>query len=112
MFFIGLFFKNGIKISEVCTLKFSDIEKENYIHIQRMWQRNTGRILDHTNTENKKPMIHRIISRLCEKYCKRLGVPTNERSQHTICSSAFKSALKKHMYIWQDVKRKYLTHYI
>jgi integrase len=45
-------FQTGLRIGELCTVRYSDIETTDYIHIQRMWQRDTYKVVDHTKTEN------------------------------------------------------------
>ena len=42
--------QTGIRLGEVCTVKYSDIEKTNYIHIQRMLRDNNGEVVEHTKT--------------------------------------------------------------
>lgn len=44
-------FQTGLRIGELCTVKFSDIENENYIHIQRMLRRDTKEVVSHTKTD-------------------------------------------------------------
>lgn len=43
--------QTGTRIGEVCTVRYSDIEKSNYIHIQRMLRRDTGEVVNHTKTD-------------------------------------------------------------
>lgn len=40
----------GVRVGEVCVLKYSDIEKTNYIHVQRMLRWSTGEVVNHTKT--------------------------------------------------------------
>lgn len=44
-------FQTGIRIGEVVTVKFSDIEKPDYIHIQRMVRRDEGKVVEHPKTD-------------------------------------------------------------
>lgn len=44
-------FQTGLRIGELCAVKFSDIENENYIHIQRMLRRDTKEVIPHTKTD-------------------------------------------------------------
>lgn len=44
-------FQTGLRIGELCVVKYSDIERKNYIHIQRMLRRDTGDVVEHTKTE-------------------------------------------------------------
>lgn len=44
-------FQTGLRIGELCAVKFSDIENENYIHIQRMLRRDTKEVVPHTKTD-------------------------------------------------------------
>ena len=43
-------FQTGLRIGELCAVRFSDIENENYIHIQRMVRRDSKEIVAHTKT--------------------------------------------------------------
>lgn len=40
-------FQTGLRISEVCALRYEDVE-EDRIHVQRMYQRDTKKVLDRT----------------------------------------------------------------
>ena len=40
----------GVRVGELCALQYSDIERENYIHVQRMLRWSTGEVVDHTKT--------------------------------------------------------------
>ena len=43
--------QTGTRIGELCALKYSDIESQNLLHIQRMLRRDTGKVVDHTKSE-------------------------------------------------------------
>ncbi len=40
--------QTGLRIGEVCVVKYSDIESADYIHIQRMLRRDTKEVIEHT----------------------------------------------------------------
>lgn len=44
-------FQTGVRLGELCALKYSDIESENFIHIQRMFRYETNEVVEHTKTE-------------------------------------------------------------
>lgn len=44
-------FQTGVRIGEVCVLQYDDIETADYIHVQRMWRRQTREVVEHTKTE-------------------------------------------------------------
>lgn len=44
-------FQTGLRIGEICALKYSDIEKPDTIHVQRMLRRDTNEIVEHTKSE-------------------------------------------------------------
>lgn len=44
-------FQTGLRIGELCAVRYEDIETPNYIHIQRMLRRDTNQIVEHTKTE-------------------------------------------------------------
>lgn len=44
-------FQTGLRIGELYAVKFSDIENENYIHIQRMVRRDSKEVVSHTKTD-------------------------------------------------------------
>jgi integrase len=44
-------FQTGLRVSEVCTLRYEDIEREDYLHVQRMSRRETKEVVEHTKTE-------------------------------------------------------------
>ena len=45
-------FLTGLRIGELCTVKYEDIESKDYIHIQRMLRRDTGEVVPHTKTDS------------------------------------------------------------
>lgn len=44
-------FQTGIRVGELCAIRFSDVENENFIHIQRMYRYSTGEVVEHTKTQ-------------------------------------------------------------
>ena len=44
-------FQTGLRIGELCAVRYEDIETPNYIHIQRMLRRDTNQVVEHTKTE-------------------------------------------------------------
>lgn len=43
--------QTGLRIGEVCAVKYSDIEHPDYIHIQRMVRRDTKEVVPHTKSD-------------------------------------------------------------
>ena len=43
-------FETGIRISELCALRYEDIEEEHLLHVQRMYRRDTREVVDHAKT--------------------------------------------------------------
>lgn len=43
-------FETGLRIGELCAIRYEDIEKSDYIHIQRMYRKETGEVVDHTKS--------------------------------------------------------------
>lgn len=43
--------QTGLRIGEVCAVKYSDIESVDYIHIQRMYRRQTKEVVEHTKSD-------------------------------------------------------------
>ena len=44
-------FQTGLRLGEVCTVRYEDIESPDYIHIQRMLRRETNEVVNHTKSE-------------------------------------------------------------
>lgn len=44
-------FQTGLRISELCTVRYEDIETPDYIHIQRMLRRDTNEVVEHTKSD-------------------------------------------------------------
>jgi integrase len=44
-------FQTGLRIGELCALRYEDLENDDYIHVQRMVRRDTGEVVDHTKTD-------------------------------------------------------------
>lgn len=45
-------FETGIRAGETGSARYDDIERPNYIHIQRMWRRDTNELVDHAKTDD------------------------------------------------------------
>ncbi len=43
-------FQTGLRVGELCACKYDDMEKSDFIHIQRMYRYETNEITDHTKT--------------------------------------------------------------
>ncbi|HIZ81300.1 MAG TPA: site-specific integrase [Candidatus Mediterraneibacter pullistercoris] len=43
-------FQTGLRIGELCVVRYDDIETPDYIHIQRMLRRDTNEVVEHTKT--------------------------------------------------------------
>lgn len=43
-------FQTGLRIGELCSCKYSDIERADFIHIQRMYRYETDEVVEHTKT--------------------------------------------------------------
>lgn len=44
-------FQTGVRIGELCTLRYEDIESSDYIHVQRMYRRETKEVVEHTKSD-------------------------------------------------------------
>jgi integrase len=44
-------FQTGLRIGELCSVRYEDIECEDYIHIQRMVRRDTKEVVPHSKTD-------------------------------------------------------------
>ena len=44
-------FQTGVRLGELCVLRYEDIESPDYIHIQRMLERDTNKVVLHTKSE-------------------------------------------------------------
>ena len=44
-------FETGLRIGEVCAVRYEDIETSNYIHVQRMLRRDTNEVVEHPKTQ-------------------------------------------------------------
>lgn len=45
-------FQTGLRLGELCAVRYEDVESEDYIHVQRMYRYETGEVVDHTKTTN------------------------------------------------------------
>lgn len=43
-------FQTGLRVGEICTVRYEDIETPDYIHVQRMLRRDIKEVVDHTKT--------------------------------------------------------------
>lgn len=51
-------FQSGVRIGELCALRYEDIENSRYLHIQRMYRYETHEIIEHTkNFEDRKVLL-------------------------------------------------------
>ena len=66
---IGIIFmlQTGIRVGELCALKFEDITENGEIHVQRMYQRDLKEIVEHTKSDEGDRLI-----------------PLNEKAQNAI----------------------------
>ena len=74
-------FLTGVRIGELCALSYADLERENYIHVQRMLRRDLKEVVDYTKTDAGDREIYlveeaRQIIHLCKERQKELGVET------------------------------------
>lgn len=75
-------FQTGIRIGELCVLRYEDIENPDYIHIQRMFRRDSHEIVNHAKTANSDREVFltttakRLISAARERQ-QELGVNSN-----------------------------------
>lgn len=44
-------FQTGLRVGELCTLRYEDIESQTFIHVRRMIRRDTKEVVAHTKTE-------------------------------------------------------------
>ena len=44
-------FQTGLRIGELCAVRYEDLESDNSIHIQRMFRYETNEIVEHTKTD-------------------------------------------------------------
>lgn len=75
-------FLTGVRIGELCALKYSDLERENYIHVQHMLRRDLKEVVEYTKTEAGDREIYlvkeaREIIDLCRERQRELGVNTD-----------------------------------
>ena len=43
-------FETGLRIGELCAIRYEDIETPDYIHIQRMYRKETEEVVEHTKS--------------------------------------------------------------
>ena len=44
-------FQTGLRIGELCAVRYEDIENPDYIHIQRMYNKDLKKVIEHTKTD-------------------------------------------------------------
>ena len=83
--------QTGIRIGELCALRYSDIENQNLIHIQRMLRRDTGEVVDHTKSDYGDRRVP--LTKTCEEIIqqvrakqKELGVSAEDYIFSTTCA--------------------------
>ena len=75
-------FQTGLRLGEVCAVRYEDIETSDYIHVQRMLRRATNQIVNHTKSEcgDRQVLLTSMAKKLikcAKKRQKELGVDTN-----------------------------------
>lgn len=51
-------FQTGVRIGELCVVRYSDIEDDQHLHIQRMYRYETHEVVEHTkNFEDRKVLL-------------------------------------------------------
>lgn len=51
-------YQTGVRIGELVALRYEDIETPNYIHIQRMYRRDTHEIVDHPKSDDGDRQVY------------------------------------------------------
>ncbi len=51
-------YQTGVRIGELVALRYEDIETPNYIHIQRMYRRDTHEIVDHLKSDDGDRQVY------------------------------------------------------
>lgn len=75
-------FQTGMRIGEICTLRYDDIEIPDEIHVQRMIRRDENLVVDHTKTDAGDRNIilsddAKMIIRACREYQNEIGVDSD-----------------------------------
>lgn len=73
-------YQTGVRIGELVILRYEDIETENYIHIQRMYRRDTHEVVEHTKSDDGDRQVYltekaRRIIRAAREYQQSHGYP-------------------------------------
>lgn len=50
-------FQTGVRIGELCVLRYEDIDKSGYIHIQRMYRYETHEVVEHTKNHEDRHVL-------------------------------------------------------
>lgn len=60
-------FQTGVRLGELCALRYEDIDSSGYIRIQRMYRYETHEIVDHTKTyEDRKILLTSLAQKIIE----------------------------------------------
>lgn len=76
-------FQTGMRIGEICALKYEDIETEDEIHVQRMVRRDEKTVVEHTKTDAGDRYIiltdeAKKIIKTCKDYQENIGVSSKD----------------------------------
>lgn len=50
-------FQTGVRLGELCALRYEDIEQSGYIHIQRMYRYETHEVVEHTKNHEDREVL-------------------------------------------------------
>lgn len=72
-------FETGLRIGELCVVRYEDVEQQDHIHIQRMLRKYNDKVVDHTKTECGDRQVYlteeaKRIIKTAKKRQKELGV--------------------------------------
>ena len=51
-------YQTGVRVGELVVLRYEDIEKPNYIHVQRMYRRDSHEIVEHTKSDDGDRQVY------------------------------------------------------
>ena len=51
-------FQTGLRLGELCTLRYEDLEAPDYIHVQRMLRRDTNEVVEHTKSSDGDRQVY------------------------------------------------------
>lgn len=72
-------FQTGLRLGELVAVRYDDLEKSDYIHIQRMYRYETHEVIDHTKTDCGDRIIY-----LTEQAKKYIRIAKNFQKEHGI----------------------------